>query len=738
MSCNEAVTAPGRQRTLTAWYGNSNSRPQPSQREIKRSKKATAKTDMMKGQRTLTLNDSVIWNMEESYRLDKDRLQKEYWGDLMGPKQDNIIRVVSKNIQGLGVRVGGIKEDELKSGLVNKNIDIVGIQEPNVNWSKCKNNDKFSERMRSPEWEYVRYSLAYNKNNNQSRQQYGECITLSIDQVTHRVSGSGADERGLGRWSWILLKGKNMNKVRIITVYQPNLCRNSTNPASVYSQHRKFFLDHDIETCSLDMFRQDLITQVKAWLAQRNKIIILIDANEDVRVGPLSSQLEELGLISAIRSRHGHRCPPTQHMGSSLIDDIFVSRGISVKKSGFLPFRDGPGDHRALFSDIDAISLFGGEFQRIYRLPGRRLISSNKKVVEKFNRLLDEKLTLGNIHERMEKLRLRSLTEFTPDMEKEYEKCDNIQCNAFRYADKRCRKLKAGEVCYEPDKIQRHGLIVRLYTYLICKKNNCKVSSSLIKRVAKKAIIDNPFDITVDDAIALRNESRKEYYRLKPNSRTIRNQWMDRKANEKDLEEGEERANFIRQKRQRENLRDSHKRIKYARGGDFRAGTDRVTVVDENGDLTEIFDKAAMENILMQCNKEKFTEANETPFMQPPLLDAVGLDGLTLSSDSILRGTFPIPDGIHQGTADFIHAVKMNENLCQGGPISPDITTEEHQSYWSKARESTQSSLSGLHFGYYKATAKCSKLAQTIASFVSIPYCSGYSPWRFRGISMCQ
>ena len=135
----------------------------------------------------------------------------------------------------------------------------------------------------------------------------------------------------------------------------------------------------------------------------------------------------------------------------------------------------------------------------------------------------------------------------------------------------------------------------------------------------------------------------------------------------------------------------------------------------------------------METNKVKFTQANDTPFMQDPLLNHVGLDGLTPDSDAILQGRFDIPPGVEQGAADFIHAVKMDEDLKQGGAIDPDINTEDHISYWKRARESTQSSMSGLHFGFYKATSFCSRLAHTVASFVRIPYCTGFSPWRMRG-----
>ena len=130
---------------------------------------------------------------------------------------------------------------------------------------------------------------------------------MGIEQITYRVSGSGADEQGIGRWSWLLLKGKNGTLVRVITSYQPNITNSNSHPGSVYSQQRQYFQNKNIDTCPLEMFQTELVSQIQTWMRKKNKIILLIDANEDVRSGRLSSKLENIGLISAVRSRHGHR-----------------------------------------------------------------------------------------------------------------------------------------------------------------------------------------------------------------------------------------------------------------------------------------------------------------------------------------------------------------------------------------------------------------------------------------------
>lgn len=258
MSPQQTISAHGRQMTLMEIMGKNQGQPQLTQRAAKRQKRrqATPKPDYMCGQQTLSMS-SNIWNMKEIYKEDKRKLEKEYWGDNLILKQDGKIRFVSKNIQGLGLSAGNPKEDELKSWIVNKNIDVIGIQEPNINWHKCKNKDRFNEHMKGPAWEYLRYSVAYNKHDCTCRHQFGGSITMSVDQITHRVSGSGADDIGLGRWSWLLMKGRNKSLVRIITAYQPNISKNPLQSGTVYSQHRKYFCDKGLDVCPVQKFQDN-------------------------------------------------------------------------------------------------------------------------------------------------------------------------------------------------------------------------------------------------------------------------------------------------------------------------------------------------------------------------------------------------------------------------------------------------------------------------------------------------
>ena len=81
---------------------------------------------------------------------------------------------------------------------------------------------------------------------------------------------------------------------------------------------------------------------------------------------------------------------------------------------------------------------------------------------------------------------------------------------------------------------------------------------------------------------------------------------MQDMAQEKLITEGEASALLVNQRRQREERRRAHKKIKWARTTTFTGGTMKLTVVDEmSGRNREITDKDEIESVLMKVNKEK-------------------------------------------------------------------------------------------------------------------------------------
>jgi len=388
----------------------------------------------------------------------------------------------------------------------------------------------------------------------------------------------------------------------------------------------------------------------------------------------LDRELCRIGLISGIRNRHGNNAPPTQQRGSTTIDDIYVTQNIMIDKAGFLPFGEGPGDHHGLFIDINLQNLVGGDFHKIHRQQARRLLSHNVKVSEKFNTLFQEHLNRNHEDERISALTAIPPHTFNDKHEKEYEKLDRLQVDAFRYANKRCRRLRFGAAPYAPEAAQYEGEKANLFTLIIRRKLGCHVSSNTIRKISQKCGVNDPFSLGIEEAKRLRALAWKEYKRLKPNSRSIRDKCMEQKFDDSNVENDEQKAELLQKMRRREELRDAHSKIKRARKKFHSAGTQQLTIpADDGQSIIHINDKEEMESLLMKFNKEKYQGANDTPFMKSPLVGLVGMLAETKYADDILKGEAILPSELDQGTLDFLRALKIPDSILCEGAINPDI-----------------------------------------------------------------
>ena len=217
----------------------------------------------------------------------------------------------------------------------------------------------------------------------------------------------------------------------------------------------------------------------------------MMDVNADVGTSMFVRDLADIGIVSALRRAHKGPYPATYNRGSSQIDDIFVSASLPITQCGLFPFGDAPGDHRGVYVDIPITAVEGETRDRIQRVPKRRLVTSKPKVVKKFNELFLQQLNRNHIPQRVEHLKRTFHVPLTQYERTQYEKIDRIILSAFRYAEKRCRKLKCGKVEYSPE-LNALGREGHLWDLVFKKLCGCKVSSSLIRRLAKKCHVECP------------------------------------------------------------------------------------------------------------------------------------------------------------------------------------------------------------------------------------------------------
>ena len=91
-------------------------------------------------------------------------------------------------------------------------------------------------------------------------------------------------------------------------------------------------------------------------------------------------------------------------------------------------------------------------------------------------------------------------------------------------------------------------------------------------------------------------------------------------------------------------------------------------------------------------------------------------------ASNIIKGKFtPEPD-MDKYTNTFLSFIGKRRKLTT---FSADVLREDFITFWKGAREKTSSSLSGRHFGHYKAASRSNQLSEIHASFQHVASKSG-------------
>jgi hypothetical protein len=212
--------------------------------------------------------------------------------------------------------------------------------------------------------------------------QPGGTATIICDRWASRVVSKGADPLGLGRWNYVVLRGKGAKKIFIITAYNP---RPASGDTTVYRQHVRLLsaISRLRQQFSPPNPHRQFILDLQAWLetiqADGHDIILSINANEtyspDVRSpshslpplvstpivdrhhgGKLATLIATCPLHDPLALHHPDRPFPASHQrGTQHIDFILVSNNIKMSAicSGCLPFNSiFHSDHRPYYVDL--------------------------------------------------------------------------------------------------------------------------------------------------------------------------------------------------------------------------------------------------------------------------------------------------------------------------------------------------------------------------------------------------
>ena len=649
-------------------------------------------------------------------------------GDTLKSKDDNCIRIVSQNIGCLGVHsFGNGKQAKAIQWLIQNRVDIVAWQEIGIAFHMQQRCDRMRERMRDPRWHKVRVVTANNKHEAIDNKQFGGTSVMSVNSVASRVSGTGCDETGLGRWSWMLFEGKKQWETRIFSVYIPII---SKRIASVYQQHKRYYMLQNLQVCPRKQLLKELTQIIQQCQRNGEHIIICMDANENLlrESSPVIQTFKvKCGLQEILRTLHPQVSPPpTNQSGSKPIDSIFVSPALNnACRGGCLKFGTGIGDHRPLYIDINFRKLLGESLFVIKRPQIRRLKSEDPRIVSNYNRIFEAHGQKNNIYNTFHHLKGHFGVTFTKQSQSSLFQLDSSVTAASHVAESKCRKLRMGNVAFTTESAKMR-VVIELWNNVIRKKNGKNISSTYIKRLAKSCNIHAPMDLSIEDCISERSQMYRNLIDFAKTDKQSRKEFIDSLADAVAAEGKEKKSNEIRRLNRTEEecyaRRNIHSVVK-----SYTGATTRVQLDHPSGDTYFTTDKTKIENALTHENEIKYTLAYSSSFLKEPLLSLLGQDSLTATGDEILAGTFIPPVELSAATKKFIQLLEMHPILQTEGCNSDYITTQQSLTYWNRKPEKISSSFSGRHIGTYKAARKAPHSFELITGIMNMAYRNGVS-----------
>ena len=373
----------------------------------------------------------------------------EVWGDKMDNKKKDYVRVYFENVQGLPISRGRLyKYNKLNRLIRRLGIDIVGGAEANVNWDM--NKEKFNIHSCLNDENGLRVITGHNTHEHFGARQYGGTFTGGIGDICNYIKDSGKDKRGLGRWTWLNIKGNEERNTAIITAYEP-VRSGKKNINSVYNQQRRYFKRRQIETCPKKMFRSDLIDLLKDMKGKNQDIVLMIDSNENMFSGKLAKMLRELNLKDAVFERTQKEGPATSARGSKQIDGVWMSSHMKIDAARILPLFFGVGDHRGFIIDISFQDMIGAERIKIVQAKTRRLQCNTAYIKNKYIKEMEKYCGKHNLLARARWLKINSKLDPDATWLHVAETTDKLITEGMIHSEKICCKLKKDLIPFSPE-----------------------------------------------------------------------------------------------------------------------------------------------------------------------------------------------------------------------------------------------------------------------------------------------
>jgi len=352
-------------------------------------------------------------------------------------------------------------------------------------------------------------------------------------------------------------------------------------------------------------------------------------------------------------------------------------------------------------------------------------------VIDKYNELLLQQLLKDQVPQPVQALANALSGRLTRPQQSQYELLDTQLVAAKIYAECHCQKLKMGNIQWCPE-VTRSINRILFWKGILRRTTGRFIGSSVLRSRAKAGGIQWSQEYFTLPVQEVEEKIRWAYKAFKVVKQTPdrRSTWIAGVLAAQAATSNRSKTSLWKQHNAAERIRRTARTVQALLAEEApRKALSVVICPGPAGTRRECTEKQELEAACLAEAGRRFTQAQHTPFLTEPLLSIFGETGLKKRAfRQVLDGTFRVPDNCDRLTQRFLSAARRPPDVQEVAPRS----TQEYLQGWRKARESTSSSMSGIHFGHYIAGTFNPEILIINRTMADIPMKTGYSPERWK------
>ena len=602
--------------------------------------------------------------------------------------------------------------------MTSKDIHFMAFPEVNVNCINLDVTNGYKDAFAS-----ITNNGVFNANNapvfeSSVKYQPGGVASGFFGQLVGRYTRQTKDK--YGRWHSHEFQGKH-NNLRVYTMYRANYSTDSiTGDTTSWAQQRLLLKQDGIFDNPRHRVIDDIINDMQKVMETGCSIILLTDLNEYVDGGEKTNErMRELGLVNLLQDRLGDHLPATHKRGSKAIDHVYMTPNVlqHVTQAGIAPFDyTFRSDHRAIFFDINLGDLLDPAFNVITPYHCRRLKTTMPRRMIKYLEILSDHWDFHNIDDRYLRV-AEQLRSGDPNAIKALNDLDEMVTGLMRNAEKKCSK--AGHHHTLPWCPDLH--------YGILHVRNCAWA-------LKEALYLNPNKTTSEQLEDYRaaeielKQAKDNYEELKQNAEKNRKTFMQERVEYYQDKTNKTPKAILKSLQHIEEQQKNSAKIGFALEKNNKRGISHILIPakeeypldlqDKYRDITvmwerierkngkdiqhweQINERAELEEILLQWQKQHFRQAGETPLASKEwklkLLDEN-------TQEEILTGTYESKEDLPLECKQLLEYMETDAALRN--KIKHTTEFKDFQGFITRAKEKSSCSPSGRNYSHYKTLA---------------------------------